>query len=235
MAVRLKPVTPKRISDQVFEQIRDLIYSGEINSGEKLMPERDLAIAFGVSRTSVRDAINKLVVMGLLEQKQGQGTFVKTIPHERNLLATAMEHQEASLADLMEVRMGMECNAAYLAAERADDRDVKMIEQSLEEMTTDMRAGRLGSLADLAFHMAVAYAAKNPLQLFLMKNLYDYLAAGIEANLTQLYEDPKNIDHTIEQHKDLFKAIREHQPEKAYRAMQQHIHYVLEFIKEREK
>jgi GntR family transcriptional repressor for pyruvate dehydrogenase complex len=72
MPHKLKPIKPKRISDQVFDQLRELIFRGEFKAGEKILTERELAEAFGVSRTSVRDAINKLVVMGLLDQNRGR-------------------------------------------------------------------------------------------------------------------------------------------------------------------
>ena len=68
----LKPVSVKRVSDQVFEQLRDLIFRGELKPGEKIMPERNLSEALGVSRTTVRNAINKLVVLGLLEHQLRQ-------------------------------------------------------------------------------------------------------------------------------------------------------------------
>ncbi|MCP4691263.1 MAG: FadR family transcriptional regulator, partial [Desulfobacterales bacterium] len=113
----LKPIKPKRISDQVFDQLRELIFRGEFKPGEKITTERGLAEAMGVSRTSIRDAINKLVAMGLLEQRQGQGTFVR-LPDakSKNPLALAMEEVDATLLDLLEVRMGLECNSAGLAA-----------------------------------------------------------------------------------------------------------------------
>ena len=74
----IKPIKPQRVSDQVFEQIRDLVFRGQLKPGEQLMPERDLAQALGVSRPTVREAIHKLVAMGLLEHRQGQGTFVRS-------------------------------------------------------------------------------------------------------------------------------------------------------------
>ena len=77
MKTGLKPVRVKRVSDQVFEQLRDLIFRGELRPGQKIMPERDLGEALGVSRTTVRNAINKLVTLGYLAHKQGQGTFVR--------------------------------------------------------------------------------------------------------------------------------------------------------------
>ena len=73
-----KPVKPKLISDQVFEQLRDLIYRGYLKPGDRLMTERELAQELGVSRPTVRDALHKLVAMDLVEHRQGQGTFVSS-------------------------------------------------------------------------------------------------------------------------------------------------------------
>ena len=73
----LKPIRPKRVSDQVFEQLRDLIFKGHLKPGEQLTTEREMAEALGVSRPTVREAIHKLMALGLVENRQGQGTFVK--------------------------------------------------------------------------------------------------------------------------------------------------------------
>jgi DNA-binding FadR family transcriptional regulator len=72
----IKPIKPQRVSDQVFEQLRDLIFRGQLRSGAKLLPERELALALRVSRPTLREAINKLVHLGLVVHRQGQGTFV---------------------------------------------------------------------------------------------------------------------------------------------------------------
>ena len=102
MKIRLTPISPKRISDQVFEQLRGLIFRGEYQPGQKIMTERELAKALNVSRNSVREAINKLVALRFLEQRQGQGTFVRSMDEAVKIpLATVMETQDASLIDLM--------------------------------------------------------------------------------------------------------------------------------------
>jgi len=234
MPLPLKPIKPKRISDQVFEQLRELIFRGEMKPGQQVMPERELADALGVSRTSVRDAINKLVVMGLLEQKQGQGTFVRSPDSlQRSPLAVAMEAQDATLEDLLEVRMGLECNAAFMAAGRAVEKDILFLERSVARMRKEVDSGGLGTEADVSFHMAISYATKNPLQVFLMKNFYDFLFVGIKENLSHLYEDPKNIDKIIEQHTEIFNTIRDHNPDRAFDAMKRHIDFVLNFFKNR--
>ncbi|WDP90579.1 MAG: FadR family transcriptional regulator [Desulfobacter sp.] len=234
MTIPIKPIKPKRISDQVFDQIRELIYRGKLKPGEKLMTERELAQAMGVSRTTIRDAIQRLAAMGLIVQKQGQGTFVKTVDETMDTpLAKAMEAQDASLKDLLEVRMGLECNAAALAAKRADATDITALNQSIIEMTEEVNSGRLGTEADTAFHMAVAYAAKNPLHILIMRNFYDYLFHGIKENLASLYEEPGNIDEILKQHQAILEAIKGRDPAKAYAAMREHIGYVMRFFNDK--
>ena len=231
MPPKLKPISPKRISDQVFDQLRELIFRGEFKAGEKILTERELAEAFGVSRTSVREAINKLVVMGLLEQRQGQGTFVRTPEsREKSLLATMVESQNASITDLLEVRRGLECNAAALAATRAVEKDLQFMEKSLEEMQKEVQSGRLGTEADASFHMAICYATQNPLQVFIMKNFYDFLFTGIKVNLEGLYKVPGNTEIILEQHQAIYQAIRRHDPDAAFQAMKRHIDFVSEFF-----
>ena len=234
MKIPLQPIKPKKISDQVFDQLRELIFREEFKPGEQLMPERELAEALGVSRTSVRNAINKLVVMGLLDQKQGQGTFVKK-PEKRprNPLEVAMQPQEASLQHLLEFRMGMECNAAYWAAKRAVEKDLRFLEKSIAEMKTEVASGRLGTEADVAFHMAIAYATQNPIHVQLMRQFYDFLFVGIKENLAHLYEDHQNIEEILKQHTAISRAIGAHQPEQAFEAMHRHIAFVLDFFKTR--
>ncbi|WP_028325120.1 FadR/GntR family transcriptional regulator [Desulfatirhabdium butyrativorans] len=232
MKVSLKPIKPKRISDQVFDQLRELIFRGELKAGEQIMPERELAEALNVSRISVRDAIKKLVVMGLLEQRQGQGTFVRSPDAKsQNPLAILMETQNASLEDLLEVRMGLECYPASLAAERASASDIQFLEKSIEEMRSEVQSGRLGTEADVSFHMAIAYATKNPLQVYIMKNFFDFLFVGIKENLSYLYKVPGNIETILEQHQKIFQAIRSHDPAQSFDAMKEHIHFVLNFFR----
>lgn len=232
MKISLKPIKPKRISDQVFDQLRELIFRGELKPGEQIMPERELAEALNVSRISVRDAIKKLVVMGLLEQRQGQGTFVRNPDAKsQNPLAIMMETQNASLEDLLEVRMGLECYPASLAAERALESDIQFLEKSIEEMRSEVQSGRLGTEADVSFHMAIAYATKNPLQVYIMKNFFDFLFVGIKENLSYLYKVPGNIETILEQHQNIFQAIRSHDPARSFEAMKEHINFVLNFFR----
>ncbi len=237
MNVALKPIKAKRISDQVFEQIRELIFRGQLKPGQQLMPERDLSDALAVSRTTVRSAINRLVVMGLLEQKQGQGTFVRSPDTWRqgNPLAMAMESQEASLQDLLEVRLGLECNAAALASQRAVEADLQIMAGSIREMQEEIDRGGLGVEADTSFHMAIAFATRNPFHVYIMKNFYDLLFVGIKKNLLGLYEEPENHRLILAQHRAVFENIHRRDPQGAFDAMARHIRFVMDFFRNREE
>lgn len=233
--MNLKPIKPKRISDQVFEQIRELIYKGEFKPGEQILPERELAQSMAVSRTSVRNAINKLVTLGLLEHRQGQGTFVSTPENrEGNPLAAAMATDEATFEDLLEVRFGLECNAAMLAAKRANESDIKAIRKSLDEMIEALDShDKISTAADAAFHMAVAFATKNPVLIHLMRNFYDFLFVGIKKNLARMYLDQTALDAVIGHHEEIYSSIERREPESAFAAMRNHINYVQEYYQDR--
>ncbi len=231
MTLNLKPVKPKRIADLVLEQIRDLIYKGEIKPGEQIMPERELAELLGVSRPTIREAIQRLVSMGLLEQRQGQGTFVASPASESNPLASIMNGQDATLEELLEVRMGLECNAAVLAAMRATDEDISDLKKYIDAMVQDQSKGGLGNDADVSFHMSIAFATKNNIQINIMRNLYDLLFHGIKENLNHLYSEPESIEEIIRTHLKIYHCIKDHDPEGAYYAMREHIDFVRNFVR----
>jgi GntR family transcriptional repressor for pyruvate dehydrogenase complex len=236
MNLLLKPIKARRVSDQAFEQIRDLVFRGQLKPGDQLMPERGLAQAMGVSRPTVREAIRRLVTMGLLEHQQGAGTFVRSLnaQREHNPLAAVIEGHDATLEELLEVRMGLEGQAALLAAQRASAEDLQVMEKALVAMQAENAAGRLGIDNDVSFHMALAFASKNPVQVYIMKNFYDLLHHGIKENLQALWEEPESLPIIAWQHREIYEAIKDHDPEGAYQSMKRHITFVLDFVRNRQ-
>ncbi len=173
--------------------------------------------------------------MGLLEHKQGHGTFVSS-PYNRkgNPLAAVMGTDEATLDDLLEVRMGLECNAAMLAAQRATDTDLKSKLKSLEGMEDDLLAfDKIGTEADAAFHMAIIFSTKNPVLINLMRNFYDFLFVGIKKNLTHMFMDRDALADIQKHHRAVYNAIQAHKPAEANRAMHAHFQYVQGYFNRR--
>jgi len=228
---RLKPITPKLISDQVFDQLRELIYRGIIKPGEKLVPEQEMAREMNVSPGTIKIAIQRLIGMGLVTQKPGKGVFARDYTDElKNPFSKAIRSQDIPLDKVLEIRLPLECNAAALAAKRADASDVKAIQHSFEEMVFENSQGRLGNEADASFHMAIAYASKNPLHIMIIRNFYDYIFHGIKETLEALYTNPDNIRKIIDQHEQIVTAIKQRSPEKASESMKSHIFFLIHFL-----
>ncbi|RMF47458.1 MAG: FadR family transcriptional regulator, partial [Deltaproteobacteria bacterium] len=131
-----KPIRPKKISEEIVEQIRNLISEGQLKPGDRVPSERELASVLGVSRPSVREAIMVLEAMGLVESRQGGGTYVRSLTESSlaDPLTSMVEKNPKMLYDLAEVRMGIETWSAYLAAQRATEEDIARIEELFREM-----------------------------------------------------------------------------------------------------
>jgi len=121
-----KSVKPVRVSDEIVKQVKSLISEGKLKPGDKLSPERELIKEFGVSRPSLREALNSLVAMGFLELK-GKRTYVKSVASEsmQDPLSLLIKTDTQKIFDLIEVRKALEAWGAFLAAQRATEEDIE--------------------------------------------------------------------------------------------------------------
>lgn len=230
----LAPIKKQKISDLVFEQLRDEIYRGEVKAGEKLQSERELAEILRVSRSSVRKALSRLVEMGYLENRPGQGTFAR-LPEASNpdfSSAYVMNLGISTLDELMEVRIGIECQGVALAAERADDRDIGFLELAYDELSQAHPDRKKAREADMKFHMGIAYATHNSVHVDLTRRFYDYMFHSISKLHPLLYEKNKNLDIIDRQHFKILDAIKCGEVENARRYMLQHISFLRGFLQE---
>ncbi len=157
--------------EMVARQILDRITGGQLKPGQRLPSQRELAQALAVGRSSVREAINALVVMGYLRVKHGQGTFVaRNLPSSDEAVKKLGSALEAgSLMDLMEVRRLLECKSAALAAERADRQQIEQLRANIEKMEQATGRYQVFLEADLDFHAALAEASGNSIICEMMK------------------------------------------------------------------
>ena len=145
-----------------------------------------------------------------------------------------MTTDEATYADLLEVRLGLECNAAKLAATRATAKDLRAMSESLKEMEEDLVTRQtISTAADTAFHMAVTFSTKNPVLIHLTRNFYDFLFVGIKKNLGHMKENEMAYEDVLEQHRAIYRHIKDREPQKAHDAMRRHILYVKEHFEKR--
>jgi GntR family transcriptional repressor for pyruvate dehydrogenase complex len=231
----LKPIRSVKVSDRVYAQIRDKIYRGELRAGEKLSSEREMAQMLNVGRPTVREAIQKLIDQGLIESRRGVGTFVRgedTRKNNKPLLQLLNGH-DFTIVDLLEVRLVLESSSAALAAKRATEEDIRIIEQSLNRLL-DAKESLVRDLDnELSFHMNIAYAAKNIVHVHLMKSFYDVLYYGMNLAFPTLIKDEKLDEMTFDQHITIFNAIKNRDPELASETMEKHIGILLQICKEK--
>jgi GntR family transcriptional repressor for pyruvate dehydrogenase complex len=206
--------------DLVVDKITNSIINGELSDGELLPPESQLCEIFGVSRSILREAIKALVSKGLVEVKQGHGTFVRLpkieVPEEaiRNFLMT----NKLSLLQLMEIRTPIEVEVARLAAERREEKHLNIMERSFQIMNDDSNSVEVYADADESFHKAIIDASNNPLFGIMIRSIMGNLHISRQLAIRHF-----GIEVTIQEHGSIFEAIKNQQPSIAAIKMKEHM------------
>ncbi|MCX6546787.1 MAG: FadR/GntR family transcriptional regulator, partial [Acidobacteria bacterium] len=169
----LTPIRTKRLYEEIVEQIRLLIADGKLKPGDKLLAERELADRFQVSRASVREAIRTLEMLGVIDIRPGEGTYIRETETDDIIrpLAMFLAVERSSVIDMFEMRRIFETATASLAAQRATDQEILEIETILEDMKErlNLQDPEKGEEFDAAFHFAIAEATHNSLLAKLFK------------------------------------------------------------------
>lgn len=224
----LEPVRKTKVYAEVAAQIHRLIAEGRLKPGDKLPPERELAEVFGVSRTSVRDAIRVLEIQGLVEPRHGEGTVVREIPIDSIVspLASALAATKDLTADLFDMRKMLEPPLARAAAFRATAEDVRALEQIVVRQSQRVKAGEVAIEEDNEFHYRIATAAKNRVVLRTMDVIMDLLR---ESRMRSL-QGPGRAERSLEGHRRILDAIRRRDPEGAAQNMLTHIEEIEQIL-----
>jgi len=215
-----KPVEKILVSDGIFEQIRDMIHSGEFSTGERLPSEIKMSEHLAVSRSSLREALNALVHLGYL-QRRNRGVYVNpegqwgtnlSVPFPRS-------QEDLSIAEMIEVRKIIETELCALAAKRAKAEDIKALQESLQEMKNQLGdpSGFINS--NQRFHLGVARAAKNRILEDFIVKIRDLL----RSNIAMVIEKSAISQRSLGYHQRIFEAIRDGEVSRARRAMAEHI------------
>lgn len=219
------PVKPRSVSDEIVEQMISAISSGQLPTGSRLPPERALSQAFGVGRQALREAIQKLQGMGLLEVRKPQGTFVRALTTEalHHSLTRILRGDVGSFLRFLDIRKWMEAMTAFEAAERATDEDIRRIEATLPELESAAARRDREALdnADMAFHMAVVTATHNALMVHLVDTFGNLMWSSHGLRLAVLRA--QNLDAIYQEHAAVSAAIRRRAPDGARDAMLRHI------------
>lgn len=227
-----EPVKRTKVYAMVASQISRLIEAGRFKPGDRLPPERDLAEMFGVSRTSVRDAIRVLEMRGLVEPRHGEGTVVTQVPIDAIIspLADALVSSKDLTADLFDMRKMLEPPLARAASVRATTEDLKAMKNILKRQAERVRAGAIAIEEDNAFHYQIATAAKNQVVLAVMDVVMDLLQESRSRSL----QGPGRARKSLDGHRRILFAIRNGDPDLAAEAMRLHIEEIEQVLSLRE-
>ncbi len=223
-----KSSAPEMVAEQIIEKIT----GGELAPGSRLPAQRDLARQLGVGRSSVREAINALVVMGYLEPLQGKGTFIKALlPNaDAGIGKLNAAFSASSIFDLMEARELLECRSAALAAERADDHHIRKLKAAMQAVAGTESDYAIFLDADIRFHAAVADAAGNVVLRELTKLVLEKVVAHHNELKTALLP-PAYRDVSIRTAAHIVEAIAAGDGEAAARWMARHLDAIRDELK----
>ncbi|QWV94770.1 FadR family transcriptional regulator [Geomonas oryzisoli] len=225
--MKFTPIKPKKVSTQIAEQIRSSILAGEFNPGEKLPPERELAELFGVSRPSVREALNILTSSGLVETYQGGGTLVRSlVENSAAMPLTELIRIDGDRAlDVIEVRKGMESWTAWYAATRALPEDIRRLEAVIEGMKKNLEDLKHSEDFDAHFHMLVARATHNVVWSHMMQSIFEAMQEFQRDVWRAVYLTEEDQRLLYNHHLKVYEMIRDRNAEGARDAMLEHLDF----------
>lgn len=221
----LKPIKTKKIYEQIVDQIGILVAEGQLKPGDRLPAERELVERFQVSRASIREAISALEMMGLIEVRAGEGTYIRQVNIDSVVapLAWMLFIEKDTDVELYEVRKILEVQAAGMAAERAQEDEIGDMYEALEIMHMDLKIERLGEEADHRFHFAIARATHNKILMRLMNTISETMQKTLKSSRSKLYEDRTTPERLYQEHYSLYEAIKSHNVLKAQQLMLDHL------------
>lgn len=230
----IKPIEKKSVSEEVFDQIKDNIVKQVWLPGDKLPSENQLAEMFRVSRVSIRTAIHKLIALGILEARNGEGTFVRQINTGiyLNSFTQMLVLEPHDIIELLEFRKGIERLSCELAAERATEKDIDELEKIIGEMRKSFDNNDVSryTIEDLNFHMLIAKISKNSV----IENVLTILKDHILAHFSEM-NNKLGLELNIENHIKIVEAVKSHDSKAAGAYIEESLNRSMEKVREMKK
>jgi len=211
----------KTLTSQVIDYILGLIKNGDVKPGERLPTETELTQTLGVSRTCVREAMKSLESLRLVSIRQRVGAIVLQ-PSPSSLLngehfSLFVQSQQAQ--ELLEFRKIIEVGLASLAAEKAGEEDLVAMRGALDKYRAELAGRRVNCKTDISFHAALAAASRNTIAVVVWQMLSERLAQVLERTISV----PNVCEETLQDHENIFLAVKSRNPRKAREAMRAHL------------
>ena len=201
-----QPIQSSTVVQQIIDKITQSLIKGELKPGDRLPPEPELALQFGVSRTSLREALKTLGGLGVLVARKRGGTFIATSGSQSMLdpLIFSLIIEKGSKDELFELRVLLEVDAIELVIKKASDADFILLANELDKFAANISSGNLELLAnlDLQFHLTLLQISNNPSFSRIARVVMQLFATPIQNALQTL--GPEQV---LSNHRVLFQAI----------------------------
>lgn len=216
-----------QLVDEVIQQLRVRLAAGEFRIGDKLPPESVLVAELGVGRTTLREAIRVLEHAGLLEVRQGSGTYVRSL-NERGGLATRL--RQARVLEVLGVRRALELEMTRMAATYRTDDALITMRDILDRMHSSLESGdELGFVdADMEMYRVIAAETNNSILI----EMYTSFSEALRLALGQVIAIPGVMQNCLGRHEDLFEAITAHDPDRAEAIARAHLERITGLIED---
>jgi GntR family transcriptional repressor for pyruvate dehydrogenase complex len=226
MTMKFKNVrTAGRLSELVREQLEDAILSGKVKVNEQLPTETDLGASFGVSRTVIREALQRLEGQGLVHSRVGSGSYVSPYPLERMKAVlerfSALNPQPETFMNLLDLRIVIETETCGRLAERHDAQAISDLRDIRQRMTQNRKRLEEFAKADMDFHLRIAEASGNPFFPTILEPLKNI--GRVFALAT--YESDAVIERTCQEHQAIFQALADGDVENSRKRIRDHLGY----------
>jgi GntR family transcriptional repressor for pyruvate dehydrogenase complex len=231
MGRALKAVTPiarTTLTAAAFEQLISHVVKGSWKAGDRIPPERELCQQLGIARTSLREALKAMELIGMLDSRVGDGTFVcpRTEFLSRPLLWAFTGSDHTELHDIMEARTIIEENLAGLAAERGSDEDIARIGESVQAMRDSIARGDSILEADMSFHIAICQAARNEV----LRNAVQLLRNLMRQWIYYKLLIPEVAPLVLKRHVAIYRAIARRKSSSARSEMRHHLEETMRLV-----
>lgn len=218
---KARPIEKNSISDDIVQQIMEQISTGNLRPGERLPSERDLCRSFNAGRSSLREALRCLSIMGVLTARVGEGTSVAVDGGKflETMLQWRFITQRYDIKNLMELRIALESLSAASSAKRATDEDIRVLENLISRMKTSIGDPKRFGVLDLEFHLGIARSSQNQVVFDLVSLIRGQLARALSVVLML----PQARPISIREHAAILHAVKRRDPEAARKAMEAHL------------
>ncbi len=230
--MEINPISTKRIYQSVIEQFVVMLKDGKIKSGQKLPPERTLAAMFNVSRASIREAFSAMEIIGIIEVRPGDGSFVTelNIAPFINTVAPLFLLNSSMEDDLLDFRKMLETAAVRSTIDKASKEDISRLLAPIAVMkdAQDNNDPQKGVSGDIDFHKTLFMISRNIIIAKASECINYILESSVRYNRAQILKDQKNAAVLCTQHQKIFEAILKRDRVLAEEHMQQHLDFVKE-------